>query len=505
MTTALATRRHPGRRLAVAASAVLLVGLVAPGAPAAPAERSSSAAPAAGGRTQPGPTGGAIVVEDIDQLAGFDLDTDAGGTSYLGWISAAADHLRKVHLCVLPKRATACSGGVRTIALTAESASTSSGLQVIATGVGAATLVWFHDTVASQSGPSGGRLATATYSGGVLSGPVDVGVAPSYGSLFDVADDTTGALWAVVSDGVVQPGLQVRQGLSGTPTPLTAPWGVGHAWLAFAGSTPIVAVDRYGSISEPIRYTRKTTSWSPFAKVPNTWNVGQAGMVGTRRGVRLIASEGNPGYRPVVSVFANGAFGTGKLIGDRSSCAPSSHDLVTDVSGRVADVGNECGKITVANLANTTRAGLVRFSAGGTVAGQDPQITTMGRGDGWVAFGVLSTTGIKLKAVPVMLPALTTKKGKTGAAGKVTVRGPASCLPAVQAPVGVGAKPASGWKVKSKSLKLDGNAVSGSSINGAGLAAGSAHTLTGIAKFSRPGHSTATVKVNLSFTACPNG
>jgi hypothetical protein len=399
---------------------------------------------------------------------------------------------------------------VLTSPLSAEAASTSSGLRVLATGPGTAMLVWFHDTAASDTTSTGGKLATATYAGGVLSAPVDQADAPSHGALLDVVRDPVGAIWVALSKGAATPGdfakVQVRQGLAGTPDDRTAPWPVDDAWLAFSGSTPVLAISRYGSISEPIRYASAPGgSWSSFAPVPNTWNVGGAGLVRTSRGVRLVASEGNAGYRPVVSAFANGAFGTPRLTGDTSSCAPSSHDLVTDASGRLADVGNECGKITVANLPATTKAALVRFSSGDTVAGGPPQITTTGRGAGWVAFGTLSSTATKLKVVPIMLPALTTSKGKSAAAGKVTVRGPVSCLPAVQTPVGVRAKPASGWKVKSRSLKLDGTAVSGASINGGSLAAGSSHTLSGVAKFSRPGHSTATVKTSLSFKACPNG
>jgi hypothetical protein len=491
------------RRLAVVA--LVLGGLAAPAAPAA-----SAPAPADGWRVAPGPTGSAIVVQDHIELSGFDLATDSAGTAYLGWISSATVNVRNVHLCVLPAGATACSGGVLTAPLSAEAAATSSGLRVVTTGPGAATLIWFHDTAASQTGPSGGKLATATYAGGVLSAAADQADAPSHGALLDVAEGPGESLWVVLSKGAATPEdfakVQVRQGLSGTPDDRTAPWPVDDAWLAFAGSTPVLAVSRYGSISEPIRYASSPGgTWTSFAPVANTWNVGGAGLVSTTRGVRLVASEGNAGYRPVVSLFANGRFGTPRLIGDGSTCATTSHDLVTDASGRVADVGNECGRITVANLPATTKAALARFAAGDTVAGGPPQITTTGRGAGWVAFGTLSSSATKLKVVPVMLPALTTTKGRTGAAGKVTVRGPVSCLPAVQTPVGVSAKPASGWKVKATTLKLDGTALTGRALNGAPLAPGSTHTLVGLAKFSRPGHSTATVKASLTFRSCPTG
>jgi hypothetical protein len=487
--------------LAGVLSGAMLTG--SPG-PAASLEATSAQPGPVAQRTNPGPTGNAIVVDDQVELSGFDLATDSAGTSYLGWISGPEDALRQVHLCVLPAGATSCSGGVLTQPLS--DPSSSSGLRVVATGPGQATLIWFHDTTASLNGPRGARISTATYASGVLSTPVDQGDAPSFGSLLEVAVDPGGAIWTVLSKGAANTEIEVRQGLGGPVTPLTAPWAVGHAWLAFAGSTPVLAVDRYGSVAEAVRYATGGATWSTFAKVPKTWNVGGAvGMVRTSHGVRLIASEDNAGYRPVVSRFANGRFGTPTLIGDNNSCPRLSHDLVTDVSGRVADVTDECGKITVANLPQTTRAALVRFPAGATVAGGPPQITTTGRGRGWVAFGVQGSVANKLKVVPIMLPALPTTKAKSAAAGKVTVRGPVSCLPAVQAPVGVGANPAPGWKVKSKSLTLDGRTVSGSSINGAALAAGSSHTLVGTAKFSRPGHSTATVKASLSFKACPNG
>lgn len=505
-----ANRRHLATWRKVAFTAVFAMSATSGLPPASSAPPTAVAAASPTERVAAGPTGSAIVVDDHVALSGFDLGTDSLGTSYLGWISApnADAAQRQLHLCVLPPRASACSGGVLTRTLAG--ASSSSGLRVVVTGPGAVTLIWFHDTLDSPNGPRGGRIATATYSSGVLSDPTDQGDAPSFGSLLEVARDPGGAIWAVLSAGFTGPDtarqIEVRQGLGGVSTPLTAPWAVGHAWLAFSGSTPVLALDRYGAISEPVRYATRGATWSSFAKVPKTWNVGGAvGMVRTSRGVRLIASEDNSGYRPVVSRFANGKFGTPTLIGDTNSCPRLSYDLVTDRSGRIATATDECGKITVGNLPTTTRTAVVRFGAGDTVAGGPPQITTTSRGAGWVAFGTLSSTANKLKLVPIMLPALTTKKSKSGAAGKVTVRGPVSCLPAVRVSVGVGAKAASGWKVKSKVLTLDGRKVPGSSVNGGALPAGSSHVLSGIATFTRPGHSPAKVKTSLSFKACPNG
>jgi hypothetical protein len=454
-----------------------------------------------------GPTGTPIVVGNHVELSGYDLATDTAGTAYLGWISdsSGSNSDRIVHLCVLPLGAKACQGGVMSTA--SLGVSSAAGLRVIATSKGHVTLVWFHDTTSSGTVSNGGRIATATYqSGGSLSAATDQANAPSFGALLSANLAPGGAIWAVTQNSSsAGQKIQVYQGLGATPKPLTAPYFVGHAWLAFAGNKPILAIDQYGAISQPVGYTSENGStWTGFKKVAHTWNVGGAvGMVAAKSGVRLVASVDTAGYYPVVARWMGSKFSTPKLTGDKNACAPNSHDLVTDASGRIADVTNECGKITVADLANTTKAGIVRFSAGGTVAGGNPQIATTPRGHAWVAWAIESTTANKLEVVPAMLPALSVSKTGSSGAGSVVVTGPASCLPAVVAPAKLKVKAASGWKVKSKSLKIGGKAVKSGKIDGGSLSAGTLHSLVGQASFVRSGAGTKTVKVTLSFRSCP--
>jgi hypothetical protein len=134
--------------------------------------------------------------------------------------------------------------------------------------------------------------------------------------------------------------------------------------------------------------------------------------------------------------------------------------------------------------------------AGGTV-----QLTTAPSGHGWVAWSVESTSGDKLLVAPVLLPGLDVTSTTSGRDGRVTVTGPASCLPAVNVNVGVAGRPASGWRVAGKSLKLGGSSVGGV-LNGAGLTAGRGYTLTGTVTFAR-GSARSTVRATVGFRACP--
>ena len=117
------------------------------------------------------------------------------------------------------------------------------------------------------------------------------------------------------------------------------------------------------------------------------------GLVGTKSGVRLIATQDNS-YAPVVAKWNGSAFSTPQLIGDHSACDPSSHDASTDASGRIVDIANECGQLTVYNLPNTTTAGIVRFSSGGTNSAGPAQIASTPRGHAIAVWAIESPTHV---------------------------------------------------------------------------------------------------------------
>ena len=468
-----------------------------------------TAASAATGGTQrvatphkapPGPAGAAITVDDQVTFSGYDMATDpTTNTAYLAWISAnsVTATLRDVHLCVLPPGANGCAGGV----LTADAIGDSSAadIQVEVTSPGIATLVWFY-----QHDLTTGKLAAATYAGGALTPSVAIADAPSNGLLFDVVPGPDGNLWAVTrSDSGAGQNVQVRQGLAGAPTNLVAPWMVGNASLAFAGSKPVLMVAQYGQIAGALHYA-SGVPWTGFAPIAKTWTLGIANdLVGTSHGVRMLGSEDNAGYRPSVARWTGAGFSKPQLIGDDNSCAASTHDVVSDGSGRVADVVSTCENLTIYNLPDTKHAAIVRFKAGGTFAGGPPQITTTTRGHGWVAWGILSApTGNKLLVRPVRLPALMKKKSAQEKGNKVTVTGPVSCLPVVTVKGRLKTDPAQGWNVVSKSLKLDGDDVDNPvKIDGEKLAAGSEHVLLGKGVFKK-GNDTVTVTKKFKFKAC---
>jgi hypothetical protein len=490
--------RRLGRSLSGLVAVLLSAPLVAAALPSASAAPNPHAVTAAKNSVKPGLDGSPILVEDQATFSGFDMDTDRStGTAYLGWISAPYAALRSVHLCVLPPGATGCSGGVLTT--TPGDGASAAGVQVNVTSPGVVKLTWFYD------GPELGKIAQATYSAGVLSGTATIANAPDNGALLDAVVSPAGQLWSVVQDASTlgPQHLQVRNGTT-TVADLTAPWMVTKASLAFQGDQPVLLVNKYGAISEPVSAT-SGPGWGAFAPVAKTWAIGGVqDLVGTTHGVRLIAGEDNAGYRPVVSKWKSSSFGKPELTGDKNNCAPSSHDLVTDGSGRVADVANECGQLTLSNLADTEHAGLARFSAGGTTSSGDPQISTSTRGFGWVAWGILSPVSAnRLMVAPIRLPALIVEKSKKGGAGSVSVSGPADCLPVVTAKAKVKAKPARGWHLVSRELRLNGKGVgSSTSIHGEKAKPGEKFKLTGTALF-RKGSQTARVSSStLKFTAC---
>ncbi|HTR94230.1 MAG TPA: hypothetical protein VMI73_21045 [Trebonia sp.] len=496
-------RPRPSARLTGAAIAAAVA--VLPGVLSLSGAQAAVRAPASAPSVKPGLTGPAITLANNTQFSGYDLATGPNGTAYIGWIGDNGSG-RKVSLCTLPRGAKACAGGIRTIVSAPDGigTSTATGLWVLVSKSNLVTLVWMYSTVASENGPEGDVIATATsQGGGPLSGAKVSSAGPSFGTLLDAALAPGGKIWTVAHAGGGVSSVQVTRGLGSAPQTVKTPFQPGHSLLAFSGTSAVLAIDKAGAISQPVNYARQSGSgWTGFKAIGKTWNLAGFGMAGTTSGVRVIASENNAGYHPVVSALTSSGFSAPVLIGDTNNCPQSNHDTVADASGRLADVTHECQAVTVANLANTRHAAIFRFSIGAsaTFAGGDPQLTTAPSGRGWVAWSIESKVNDRLFVAPLLLAGLNVTVTSSVKGGKVSVTGPASCLPPVDIAVGVSAKAASGWAVVGKSLKLGGGAV-GSVLKGAGLTPGKSYTLTGTVTFGRGG-TRATGHSAVTFRAC---
>ena len=103
---------------------------------------------------------------------------------------------------------------------------------------------------------------------------------------------------------------------------------------------------------------------------------------------------------------------------------------------------------------------------------------------------------------PVRLPALIVDKSDSSRGGKVTVEGPADCLPVVTAEAKVRANPAKGWRVVSSRLMVDGKDEGRSTlVHGEKAKSGEKFKLTGVAVFAK-GSARSTASQTLKFSAC---
>jgi hypothetical protein len=433
-------------------------------------------------------------------LRAYSLASDKSGKTYIAWLasSVSASGGRELHFCTLLLHATSCKGGVQTIGLT--DPSTSAGIRLLVTPGGAVTILWYH----TDSG--GGEIAEATsQSGGPLSSEHDVASAPVNGQLLDAELAPDGSIWTVAEPSSGS-SLEVRAGITNPPTTVHTPYQVGYAQLAFAGSTPILAITKSAAITQAAAYaSRPGGSWTSFKNVPETGTAGQdVALVHTSSGVRLITDIGDAGYTPVTAKWNGHGFTHRTPTGD--TCILGSHDGATDSSGRLVDVANECNKIAVSNLGAGTHAAIIRFSAGGLEAGGQPQIASVPRGYAWVAWSTeLGTSGLdgdNLKVAFVRLAGVYRSVSHRGSHGSVTVTGPATCLPADSISVSVKGHPNHGWRVASRRLVLGRKKV-GSTLNGATLAAGRAYSLKGLVVFAS-GSSHETVSATVKFRTCPN-
>ena len=489
--------------LALAGAATTALLAAGPVAQASPHAASAPAAAAA----KPGLTASPIVLDNNVEFSGYDVATDASGTAYVGWISDKNNVGRKVHLCTLPPGAKQCKGGIQTIDSLGDSSA--AGLKVLVTPADEVTLVWMHDTVASENGPQGSEIATATSNaGGPLSPAFDMATAPSFGALLDARLGPGNEIWTVTENSD-NTSIQVRTDINNPANPfvtLHPPYELGSAKIRFHGNTAVLAIQKGGAISVPVDFASNSNGhWSSFRKIAHTWTSDAAlGLAGSSSGIRLITSVDNASYYPVVWSYNGGAFGNPTLTGDFNNCSPNSHDLVSDGSGRLADVSRECEDLAIANLPDTRHATVVRYNVHGTFAGGDPVLGTSARGTGWVAWSIESTTADKLLVAPVVLPDRIVTAAKTTKGNRVVVSGPESCLPPVDIAVGVKGQAARHWHVVSKVLRLGSTVLHSATLHGATLRAGNSYTLSGTVRFAN-GSAHVTVTATLKFISCLAG
>jgi hypothetical protein len=496
----------------VVASALALVSAAGSEASAKPTVAAVGALSAA---AKPGISGTPITLTghaefDGDTHRAWDLGMDRSGTAYMAWLAVKKNSTneRDVFFCTLPPGAKACKGGIQEI-VTPDSSSVA-GLRLLVSPTGLATLLWYASDAASGTG----IIESTSDKGGALTPATLVVNGPSEGSLLAAEFGPNGDIWTVVQTAIDGKTLNIRRSLTAAPQTLRGPSassfiGVGYASLAFSGHTGILVITNTAQNDYPLYSYTKGSSWTAFAKVGGveTGYGINMGLTAAKAGVILTAVSRPNFYQPVTLKWNGHGFGKPLSTGDHSNCAPNSHDQSADASGRIVDVTNECGEITVANLVDGRHAALLRFGApkNATVAGGDPQIVSSPRGRAWVAWAVEASSasggGNLLRVAPLLLPGLDTHKSAHGAHGKITITGPASCQPASSINIGVAAKPAHGWSLVTHTLKLGAKRI-GTTLNGAALTPGKRYTLIGAAVFSN-GHGRSTVKTSLTFKACP--
>jgi hypothetical protein len=482
------------------------VALIATFASAGPAGAVPAASVTPTAAPRPGSAGRPIILaRHVDILANsVDIATTKSGTAYLGWIAdRSVDNAatRTIFLCILPVHAKSCQGGIRSTP--SRDKPTARDLKVLAAPSGKVTVIWWDDKTTAKVGPRDGEILQSTVqSNGSLSAAAIVADAPSNGDLLDAELAPDGSTWIVAEGSIAVDTIEVRAGFTHSPVTLHTPFGVGYGRIAFAGSQPVITIQKDGAVTTPDSYTAYRGPGSKFHAIANTWAGADPGLVSTKTGVRYLGTINDSSYTPVVSRWTGDGFTPRQPTGDHNACSPSTHDAVTDASGRVADVGVECGQLAVANLADTFHAAVVRLPAGDN-AGPTPQIGTTPRGDAWVAWAVESSApgGFTFRVEPVRLAGLQQQVSRQGGHGKVTLTGPASCLPDDSIGVSVAGSASPHWRVTSHRISL-GTKTLGSTVNGASLSAGKTYALKGAVTFS-DGGSHSTVTATLRFRACP--
>ena len=486
-------------RSAISATALSVSAalLAVPGVPASAASAMSQGPNIAS--PVPGPQWPELVLVPFAQHArfapgGFATVSDGQGDTFVSWTNFGKKG--GIFLCTLRTGSSGCLNGAQAATSTEVDPAPGTDIYLLA-GHRTVRVLWFDD---SDRGATV-QEATAT-AGGVPSAGHTLEPGSSAGALMDASVGPGGHLWTLTDNG---DGAQVRLAKDGALVAGPAvPFALGYAQLAFAGGAAVIAVQKAGSLSSPVAYASQTGgAWTALRPLSGTWSVGYApGLTQTAAGLRLVTATANASYQPVVSAWTGHGFAEASPIGDTSNCAPNSAHTGSDPSGRLTDVPNECGMITVDNMPTSSRAAIFRFPAKGTVAGSGPELATLPSGRGWVVYALQDETDYdQLVAVPVLLPALTSTTATSTVAGSVRVSGPVSCLPVVSTPVAVAAAAAAHWQVLSKALTLSGKSQ-GSVLNGARLRPGASYKLVGRVVFG-DGQRRLTVKAMLAFKACP--
>jgi hypothetical protein len=447
----------------------------------------------------PGPQWPELVLVPFAQHArftngGFAAVSDGQGDTFVSWTNFGKKG--GVFLCTLRTGSSGCLNGTQVSNSTEPAPAPGVNIHLLA-GHRSVRVLWFDDS----DGGASVQEATAT-AGGVPSAGHALEPGSKAGGLMDARTGPGGHLWTLTDNG---DGTQVRLSRDGTVVAGPAvPFSLGYAQLAFAGGAAVMAVQKAGSLSSPVDYAWDAGgAWTALRPLSGTWSVGYApGLTQTAAGLRLVTATANASYQPVVSGWTGHGFAGASPIGDTSNCAPNSAQTGSDPSGRLTDVTNECGMITVDNMPTSSRAAIFRFAAKGTVAGSTPELATLPSGRGWVVYALQNESDYdQLVAVPVLLPALTSTTANSTVAGSVRISGPVSCLPVVTTPVAVAAAAAAHWQVLSKALTLSGKSQ-GSVLDGGRLRPGGSYKLVGRVVFG-DGQRRLTVKAVLAFKACP--
>ena len=489
-------RRSPRSVLGLAAAVALTLGLAA--VVATPADASHN----------PGVTGKRVTIASSADVQSYDEAADDSGTAYIGWITNESGG-RIVHLCTLPVGANSCKGGVEDIST--GGSSTANDLRVLSTPSGKVTMLWFQNGPDSGTIAEGGEIDVVTATKGMNPTAASVyGPAPSNGELLDAEySPDLSRIWTVAYPPLTAHRLQVTPGSGKAFVTVQTPWIIGDAQLAFSGGAPVMTIDKYGAISTPARYASGTMAakFGKFHTLKGTWTGHPGVLKNTPHGLRYIGVDNDAGYLPVIAKWNGHAFSKATKTADRNTC-PAGSDGSRDSSGRLLTVKSECGHLAIADYADDTHAAIYRFNANSskTIVTGLPQIASGTRGIATVVWTTETDgqTGDVVHAVRVALPDTTTQVHKKGTPGKITLIGPTSCLPPVLVHVKIGANPAKGWSVKSRTLMLGSKTVHNRRIDGASLKPGTQYTLKGKAKFTKGGKSKS-LGASLAFTTCAKG
>lgn len=450
-----------------------------------------------------GPVGGRVTLDQNAAFSGYDAVTTSDGTTYVGWISNSYDDttLRQVHLCVLHPTSTSCVGGVQTTGPLAPS--TAQDLHVVVAG-GQVELVW-DAQVTLGAGEFSGVFGVAKVTGGKLGAATSIAGAPSYPTMTSVIVTASGDVSAaVIGSGDYNHKVYYYKSLTASPTTLTRPYFIGNAQLADNGKQTVLTTSPYGQITEPVAVAHKSsaaTSWSAFSNVAGSNQLSGIERLAEANGrIWLLAGRANTFYPGYTFAWTGSSFAGARATGDPRDVW--SFDATTDASGRLATVSTEVGQLAISNFGTGQRAAEFTIPVKQTFAGGTPQLTTSPSGQGWVIYSVqtAASTGNLLFAQRIRLSGLTQTVRRHGAAGKVTLTGPATCMPATPVSIKIKGKAAHGWRAASKRMRLGSKKVKGS-IDGASLTPNHRYTLIGSVKF-RNGSRHQKVTARLSFTTC---